>query len=59
MKPYDELLRAVNDEDKAVITGIRRGVNFSGAPQGRLSYLERNVWEFGRYYSRRIAGGPE
>ncbi len=54
VKPYDELLRAVNDEDKAVISGIRRGVNFAGAPQGRLSYLERNVWEFGRYYSRRL-----
>jgi phenylpropionate dioxygenase-like ring-hydroxylating dioxygenase large terminal subunit len=54
VKPYDELLRAVNEEDKAIISGIRRGVNFSANPQGRLSYLERNVWEFGRYYSRRL-----
>ena len=52
VKQWDELLRAVNEEDKVIIRRVREGVNFGSATQGRLAHLERNLWEFGQYYSR-------
>ena len=51
----DELigfLHQVNGEDKPIVENICRTTRSQDASRGPLSYLERNVWQFGRYLGR-------
>jgi choline monooxygenase len=52
VEQWGELLRAVNKEDKEILSRVREGTKFTLASQGRLAHLERNLWEFGQYYCR-------
>ncbi len=56
VKQWSELLRAVNEEDKEILGRVGEGMRSTSACQGRLAYLERNLWEFGQYYCRRMTG---
>jgi hypothetical protein len=56
VKQWSELLRAVNKEDKEILGRVGEGMRSTSACQGRLAYLERNLWEFGQYYCRRMTG---
>ncbi len=47
-----ELIRQVNSEDRPIVENVFRSTASPDAAQGPLSYLERNVWEFGRYLAR-------
>ena len=58
VKKWGDLLSRVNEEDKAVVSAVREGLNLENTPRGRLSHLERNVWEFGRYYASIVNGLP-
>ena len=49
-----DLIHEVNGEDKPIIEDVFRTTRSPDAVQGRLSYLERNVWQFGRYLARRL-----
>jgi phenylpropionate dioxygenase-like ring-hydroxylating dioxygenase large terminal subunit len=49
-----ELLHQVNSEDLPVVENVFRTTRSPEARQGPLSYLERNVWQFGRYLARRL-----
>ncbi len=51
-----ELIRQVNSEDRPIVENVFRATASPDAVQGPLSYLERNVWEFGRYLARRLTG---
>jgi phenylpropionate dioxygenase-like ring-hydroxylating dioxygenase large terminal subunit len=46
------LVHQVNGEDKPVVENVFNATRSPHAGQGRLSYLERNVWQFGRYLAR-------
>jgi len=48
------LLNTVNDEDQPIVEGIRRSVARPQFDRAPLSYLERNVFDFDRYISRRL-----
>lgn len=48
------LLHKVNSEDKPVVESVCRTTRSPEATQGPLSYLERNVWQFGRYLARQL-----
>lgn len=48
------LLRLVNSEDRPVVENVFRTTASSHATPGPLSYLERNVREFGCYLARRL-----
>jgi phenylpropionate dioxygenase-like ring-hydroxylating dioxygenase large terminal subunit len=48
------LVHQVNSEDKPVVENVFRTTASPHATRGRLSYLERNVWQFGRYLARRL-----
>jgi len=48
------LLHQVNSEDKPVVENVCRTTRSPEAAQGPLSYLERNVWQFGRYLARML-----
>jgi phenylpropionate dioxygenase-like ring-hydroxylating dioxygenase large terminal subunit len=48
------LVHQVNAEDKPVVENVFSATRSPHAEQGRLSYLERNVWQFGRYLARRL-----
>jgi hypothetical protein len=48
------LLHQVNSEDRPVVENVFRTTASPDAVQGPLSYLERNVWEFGRYLARNL-----
>jgi phenylpropionate dioxygenase-like ring-hydroxylating dioxygenase large terminal subunit len=63
-----EALTAFHLEDMEVCTAIQRGVASVGYRPGRLSHLEKAVWEFQRYLARKLtarnvavwaAGGAE
>ncbi len=45
---------AVNAEDRALVCAVQRGLASSRAESGRLSHLERPVWEFIGYLARRL-----
>jgi len=49
------LLHLVNSEDRPIVESVFRSTASPDAEQGPLSYLERNVWEFGRYLARNLA----
>jgi len=49
------LLHKVNGEDRPIVENVFRSTASPDAAQGPLSYLERNVWEFGRYLARRLS----
>jgi phenylpropionate dioxygenase-like ring-hydroxylating dioxygenase large terminal subunit len=46
---------AINAEDRALVAAVQRGAASSRAASGRLSHLERPVWEFIGYLSKRLA----
>lgn len=50
-----QLIHQVNSEDLPVVENVFRTTRSPEAEQGPLSYLERNVWQFGRYLARRLA----
>lgn len=50
-----ELLIQVNAEDRQAVERVHSGTAEPEAAQGPLSSLERSVWDFGRYLSRRLA----
>ncbi len=49
------LIQQVNSEDCPIVENVFRATASPDAAQGPLSYLERNVWEFGRYLARHLA----
>ena len=49
-----DLLHQVNGEDRPIVENVFRSTASPDAKQGPLSYLERNVWEFGRYLARKL-----
>ncbi len=52
-----EFLQQVNAEDRPIVESVFRSTAAPGAAPGPLSYLERNVWEFGRYLARSLGPG--
>ena len=46
------LLHQVNSEDRPIVESVFETTRSPAAAQGPLSYLERNVWDFGRYLNR-------
>ena len=50
-----ELIHQVNSEDRPIVENVFRSSASPDAVQGPLSWLERNVWEFGRYLARQLA----
>jgi len=48
------LLHQVNGEDKPIVENVFQATASPDAVQGPLSYLERNVWQFGRYVARKL-----
>jgi phenylpropionate dioxygenase-like ring-hydroxylating dioxygenase large terminal subunit len=48
------LVHQVNGEDKPVVESVFNATRSPHAEQGRLSYLERNVWQFGRFLARKL-----
>lgn len=51
------LIDLVNSEDLPIVEGIRRSVDRPQFERAPLSYLERNVYDFDRYVSRRVGAG--
>lgn len=49
-----DLLHLVNSEDRPVVENVFRSTGSPVATQGPLSWLEQNVWQFGRYLSRKL-----
>ena len=49
-----DLLHQVNSEDRPIVENVFRTMASPAAKQGPLSWLERNVWEFGRYLARNL-----
>ncbi len=49
------LVDQVNSEDHPVVAGIRRSVDRPQFDRAPLSYLERNVYDFGRYLATRLS----
>ena len=49
-----DLLHQVNSEDLPIVENVCRTTRSPEAKQGPLSYLERNVWQFGRYLARKL-----
>jgi phenylpropionate dioxygenase-like ring-hydroxylating dioxygenase large terminal subunit len=48
------LIHQVNGEDRPIVESIFRSTASPDATQGPLCWLERNVWEFGRYLARSL-----
>lgn len=48
------LLHRVNGEDRPIVESVFQTTRSPDATQGPLSYLERNVWDFGRYLNRKL-----
>lgn len=48
------LLHQVNSEDRPIVESVFATTRSPAAAQGPLSYLERNVWDFGRYLNRKL-----
>jgi len=53
-----DLLTAVNGEDRPVIEGVWRALHHRDSPRGPFSYLERNVYDIGRYVAGRLTDDP-
>jgi hypothetical protein len=51
-----EVLRTIQAEDARTNAAVQRGVASAFAARGRLSLLERPLWQFQRYLARRLAG---
>jgi choline monooxygenase len=49
-----KLIHQVNSEDRPIVESVFRATASPDATQGPLSWLERNVWDFGRYLARRL-----
>lgn len=49
-----DLIHQVNSEDLPIVENVFRTTRSPDAGQGPLSYLERNVWQFGRYLARNL-----
>lgn len=49
------LIHQVNSEDLPIVENVFNTTRSPEAEQGPLSYLERNVWQFGRYLARKLA----
>lgn len=49
-----QLLHQVNSEDKRIVENLCKSTRSPDARRGPLSYLERNVWQFGRYLARQL-----
>ena len=49
------LIHQVNGEDRPIVENVFQATASPDAKRGPLSWLERNVWEFGRYLARRLA----
>jgi phenylpropionate dioxygenase-like ring-hydroxylating dioxygenase large terminal subunit len=49
-----DLIHQVNGEDRPIVENVFRTTASPDAVQGPLSWLERNVWDFGRYLARRL-----
>jgi phenylpropionate dioxygenase-like ring-hydroxylating dioxygenase large terminal subunit len=49
-----DLLHQVNGEDRPIVENVFQTTASPDAVQGPLSWLERNVWEFGRYLAREL-----
>ena len=50
------LIHQVNGEDQPIVENVFRATRSPLASTGPLSYLERNLWDFGRYLARRLTG---
>jgi len=48
------LIHQVNSEDRPIVENVFQATASPDAAQGPLSWLERNVWEFGRYLARNL-----
>jgi hypothetical protein len=48
------LIHQVNGEDRPIVENVFQSTASPDAVQGPLSWLERNVWEFGRYLARQL-----
>ena len=48
------LIHQVNSEDQPIVENVFRATRSPLASTGPLSYLERNLWDFGRYLARRL-----
>lgn len=48
------LIHQVNGEDQPIVENVFQATRSPDAVQGPLSYLERNVWQFGRYLARKL-----
>jgi phenylpropionate dioxygenase-like ring-hydroxylating dioxygenase large terminal subunit len=48
------LIHQVNSEDRPIVENIFRTTRSPFAVRGPFSWLERNVWDFGRYLARRL-----
>jgi hypothetical protein len=53
---HPRLLAAVNAEDRPVIEGVWNALHHHDAARGPFSYLERNVFDIGRYIAARVTG---
>lgn len=49
-----ELIHQVNAEDQPIVEGLRRGIHRPQFERAPMSHLERNVYDFDRYVSRRL-----
>ena len=49
------LIHQVNSEDQPIVENVFRATRSPLASAGPMSYLERNVWDFGRYLASRFA----
>jgi phenylpropionate dioxygenase-like ring-hydroxylating dioxygenase large terminal subunit len=49
-----DLIHQVNSEDRPIVENVFRATKSPHAVPGPLSWLERNVWDFGRYLARRL-----
>jgi len=49
-----EFLHQVNSEDRPIVENVFQATRSPHAVRGPLSYLERNVWDFGRYLNRKL-----
>ena len=48
------LLHQVNSEDRPIVENVFQTTRSPDATQGPMSYLERNVWDFGRDLNRKL-----
>ena len=46
-------LVVANDEDKALVQALHRGSSSPLLPDGTYRQIDRNLWQFMRYFARR------